>query len=508
MASISLYAKNVNTFPFRWLGSAFILAWMWLVLFPNPSGGFPPVARLAFLAGTALSLAFEFLASDALRFAWRRMSWSFSCLLLSLLTFVLCVSLVWPMVGLPAFVLPVLMIAAGFACCAMLLDWIGFHTKLKTDAMTVVILLSLMVSALVFCLIWGLRPAWWGAAWLALPLFSMIAYRLNASSGRSSRSDGASAALAAGGFLTMRRGEMLSRMAFLTVSSFAGGYVYEISAETVDEHGAFALAGVAAVNLVTIFSLWLLFSRKRGSTALQYAVVGILMACAASFFVGCGELAIAFPVFAGMLMSLLIFLAVVMCIDMASTFGVPLHRSCGTILLSALVAFGLGAAANLPILAFGMAEFGRIVSVFLVAGSALFLLVILLARNPTWVAYEMAEERVDNPEHLVIGDIGPKIPAMFRELGIDDAVASGVSSEESGEDMRRWKSRVEDIAEEFDLSPRQIEVFTYLTRGRNADYIANKLVVSPNTVRTHIASIYRKIGIHTQQELLDFFYGE
>lgn len=42
-----------------------------------------------------------------------------------------------------------------------------------------------------------------------------------------------------------------------------------------------------------------------------------------------------------------------------------------------------------------------------------------------------------------------------------------------------------------------------LARGRNRRYISEKLVVSEETVKSHVSSIYAKLGVHTQQELLD-----
>ena len=59
------------------------------------------------------------------------------------------------------------------------------------------------------------------------------------------------------------------------------------------------------------------------------------------------------------------------------------------------------------------------------------------------------------------------------------------------------------ITAQFKLSPRESEVLTYLVKGRNAKHIAEKLYVSESTVKTHISNIYRKVGIHSQQELLD-----
>ena len=46
-----------------------------------------------------------------------------------------------------------------------------------------------------------------------------------------------------------------------------------------------------------------------------------------------------------------------------------------------------------------------------------------------------------------------------------------------------------------------------LARGRNAGYIQDTLFISYNTVTTHRKHIYQKMGIHSQQELLDLIEG-
>lgn len=59
------------------------------------------------------------------------------------------------------------------------------------------------------------------------------------------------------------------------------------------------------------------------------------------------------------------------------------------------------------------------------------------------------------------------------------------------------------ISKNGGLSPREMEVLSLLARGRNASYIARALCISLDTAKTHIKNIYRKLDIHTQQDLLD-----
>jgi DNA-binding CsgD family transcriptional regulator len=53
------------------------------------------------------------------------------------------------------------------------------------------------------------------------------------------------------------------------------------------------------------------------------------------------------------------------------------------------------------------------------------------------------------------------------------------------------------------LSPREVEVVELLLRGNTVSAIARKLFISENTVRGHTKAIYRKLGIHSKQELID-----
>ena len=63
-------------------------------------------------------------------------------------------------------------------------------------------------------------------------------------------------------------------------------------------------------------------------------------------------------------------------------------------------------------------------------------------------------------------------------------------------------ARCRDVAAAFGLTEREYEIFMLLARGRDAGYIEKTLFISRNTVNTHRKNLYRKLGIHTQQELL------
>lgn len=67
-------------------------------------------------------------------------------------------------------------------------------------------------------------------------------------------------------------------------------------------------------------------------------------------------------------------------------------------------------------------------------------------------------------------------------------------------------SSVEDINElgrRFRLTQREMEVLVKLREGRSVPYIAETLYVAENTVKYHCKNIYKKLGVHTRQELFD-----
>ena len=59
------------------------------------------------------------------------------------------------------------------------------------------------------------------------------------------------------------------------------------------------------------------------------------------------------------------------------------------------------------------------------------------------------------------------------------------------------------LASQYSLTPRELEVFQMLARGRDRAYIQEQLVVSRNTVKAHVKHIYAKLDIHSHQDLID-----
>jgi PAS domain S-box-containing protein len=58
-----------------------------------------------------------------------------------------------------------------------------------------------------------------------------------------------------------------------------------------------------------------------------------------------------------------------------------------------------------------------------------------------------------------------------------------------------------------ELSPREQEVLMHLVAGERVPAIARELHISPHTVRNHLKSMYRKLSVRTQSELIQKVRG-
>jgi DNA-binding NarL/FixJ family response regulator len=64
--------------------------------------------------------------------------------------------------------------------------------------------------------------------------------------------------------------------------------------------------------------------------------------------------------------------------------------------------------------------------------------------------------------------------------------------------------RTEHVPSINDLTKREVEVFKYMATGRTTKEMATDLLNSPRTIEVHRANIMRKLGFHTQSDLILF----
>lgn len=65
-----------------------------------------------------------------------------------------------------------------------------------------------------------------------------------------------------------------------------------------------------------------------------------------------------------------------------------------------------------------------------------------------------------------------------------------------------WQKRCDSVCDTFKLTTREREVLHQLSLGHGSEYIAEQLVISLYTARTHVRNIYGKTGVHSREELI------
>lgn len=69
------------------------------------------------------------------------------------------------------------------------------------------------------------------------------------------------------------------------------------------------------------------------------------------------------------------------------------------------------------------------------------------------------------------------------------------------EDLLKKRSR--EIALNYRLSLREEEILTLLAQRKRNTAIASELFISEQTVKTHIRNLYKKLDVHSRDELFD-----
>lgn len=98
---------------------------------------------------------------------------------------------------------------------------------------------------------------------------------------------------------------------------------------------------------------------------------------------------------------------------------------------------------------------------------------------------------------MLSGDASADGGGSFSTGSVEIGAVSGTSSD------GRLDAVCAQLAAQGALSGRETEILQYLARGRSQPYIRDELVLSKNTVATHVKHIYQKLEVHSRQELLD-----
>jgi DNA-binding NarL/FixJ family response regulator len=60
--------------------------------------------------------------------------------------------------------------------------------------------------------------------------------------------------------------------------------------------------------------------------------------------------------------------------------------------------------------------------------------------------------------------------------------------------------------QEDKLTKREFEILEHLSKGLKSQELADKLFISPATVKKHIENIYNKLQLHSRVELVNWFH--
>lgn len=72
---------------------------------------------------------------------------------------------------------------------------------------------------------------------------------------------------------------------------------------------------------------------------------------------------------------------------------------------------------------------------------------------------------------------------------------------------RPFKDRCEEVALRYKLTEKETEIMILIAKGRSSPRICEQLDISQGTVNTHLTHLYKKMGIHDKQELIDVLEG-
>ena len=156
-------------------------------------------------------------------------------------------------------------------------------------------------------------------------------------------------------------------------------------------------------------------------------------------------------------------------------------------------AFALGAAVGALAVAAGLLwpQTAGAVALFLAAVSACLALALAAALV------------TDRRQRTRLAQVPRPVPTVPAEAEASDGYVEELLEADSSPRRLALSRAIAIIAIDCQLTPREREVLVLLVRGRDVRHISEALVVSVNTVRTHIQKVYSKLGVHSRQELID-----
>ena len=98
---------------------------------------------------------------------------------------------------------------------------------------------------------------------------------------------------------------------------------------------------------------------------------------------------------------------------------------------------------------------------------------------------------------------GAQVGASPGDVFRAGAPGAALDPEALALDPAALEARIAAIPAELGISAREAQVIALFAQGRSANWIAEELTISKNTVRSHVRSIYTKLDVHSRKELLE-----
>lgn len=90
----------------------------------------------------------------------------------------------------------------------------------------------------------------------------------------------------------------------------------------------------------------------------------------------------------------------------------------------------------------------------------------------------------------------------YPKVGDDEDEVAFKAMRQQPLPLATWDMKAKALATQRKLSQRQLDVFLLLMSGEDIKAISEELSISQATTRTHMHNIYRKMGAHSQSELM------
>lgn len=119
------------------------------------------------------------------------------------------------------------------------------------------------------------------------------------------------------------------------------------------------------------------------------------------------------------------------------------------------------------------------------------------------VAHAVGEQLLGSFPIIVLGAGFALLFAQYAFVG-KTYFEGFFESREAAGDGDCEQDALDSLHRAYGLTERETTVASYIAKGYSLNKIADLLSLSPNTIRSHYRSIYRKCAVHKRQELIEF----